>query len=184
MSDRRTIAGVDAWSLTEHPMTKTLAQLQSLCHQHSINVAPQRRPSKEPYIQALRDRLWSQENSERPLPEQIEPMLLGDWSDLDEATALAIEEDNSGWCVQEKHDGVRALLHVIADGIRITSRNISEVTFRLNDLAPNLPHLAEGFEHLSGTIIDDELICPKSSIDTGDTLTSHALQPRRSVAGQ
>lgn len=157
-------------------MTKTLAELQTLCRQATIEVGPQRRPSKEPYIQALRDHFWSSESPGRSLPEQIEPMLLGDWSDLDESAALAIEADASGWCVQEKHDGVRALLHVTADGIRLTSRNISEVTFRLNELAPNLPHLAEGFEHLTGTVIDGELVCPKASIDTGDAVTAHALQ--------
>jgi ATP-dependent DNA ligase len=157
-------------------MTKTFAELQTLCSQHRIDTPPQRRPAKEPLVLALRNHLWSSENPGRPLPEQIEPLLLGDWNDLDESDAIAIEADNSGWCVQEKHDGVRALLHVTADGVRITSRNISEVTFRLNELAPNLPHLTEGFEHLAGTVIDGELVCPKSSINTGDTTTSHVLQ--------
>ncbi len=157
-------------------MTKTIAELQSLCHQHTIDVAPQRRPSKEPYIQALRDHLWARENPGRLVPEQIEPMLLGDGSDLDAAAALATEEDNSGWCVQEKHDGVRVLLHVTAEGVRITGRNISDVTFRLTEFAANLPHLVTGFENLAGTVLDGELYCPKTVIDTGDTITTHPLQ--------
>ena len=123
-------------------MTKTLAELQALCHQHGLVVPPQRRPAKEPYLHALRDHLWATEHPGVPLPEQIEPMLLGDWNDLDDAEANALERDHSGYCVQEKQDGVRALLHVTEDGVRITGRAVSEVTFRLSEFAVNLPHLA------------------------------------------
>ena len=157
-------------------MTKTLADLQSLCNQHGIDIPPQRRAAKEPYLLALRDHFWATENPEQPLPVQIEPMLLGDWSDLEDSDAIVIEQDESGWCVQEKHDGVRVLLHVTADGVRITGRNVSDVTFRLTEFAANLPHLTTGFENLVGTIIDGELFCPNAVIDTGDTITTHPLQ--------
>lgn len=157
-------------------MTKTLAELQALCHQHGIVVPPQRRAAKEPYLLALRDHFWEKENPGQPLPEQIEPMLLGDWNDLDDAETALIEPDQSGWCVQEKADGVRALLHVTEDGIRITGRTISEVNFRLSEFAANVPHLTTGFENLVGTVLDGELVCPKGTISTGDTLTTHPLQ--------
>ena len=157
-------------------MTKSLAELQALCIQNGIEIPPQRRPAKEPHLVALRDRFWSLETPGRSLPEQIEPMLLGDWNDLDGSDALAIEADDSGWCVQEKHDGVRVLLHITEDGVRLTGRNISEVTFRLSELTANVPQLAHGFEHPGGTILDGELVCPKASIDTGDTITTHQLQ--------
>ena len=157
-------------------MTKTLAELQALCNQHGIVVPPQRRPAKEPYLLALRDHLWAKEYPGQPLPEQIEPMLLGDWNDLDDAEATLLETDQSGWCVQEKADGVRALLHVTPDGVRITGRTVSEVSFRLSEFAANVPHLTTGFEHLVGTVLDGELICPKATIDTGDTITNHPLQ--------
>jgi ATP-dependent DNA ligase len=157
-------------------VTKTLAELQSLCLRHGIVVPPQRRPAKEPYLHALRDHLWAIEHPGVPLPEQIEPMLLGDWNDLDDAEANALERDHSGYCVQEKQDGVRALLHVIEDGVRITGRAVSEVTFRLSEFAANLPHLAQGFKHLVGTVLDGELVCPKTVVNTGDTVTSHPLQ--------
>ncbi len=157
-------------------MTKTLAELQSLCLRYGVAVPPQRRPAKGPYLLALRDHLWATEHPGVPLPEQIEPMLLGDWNDLDDAEANALERDDSGYCVQEKADGVRALLHVTANGVRVTGRAASEVTFRLSEFAANLPHLAEGFGHLVGTVLDGELVCPKATIDTGDTVTGHPLQ--------
>lgn len=157
-------------------MTKTLAELQALCDQHGLVVPPQRRPAKEPYLLALRDHLWAKEHPGVPLPEQIEPMLLEDWNDLDESDSAAIGRDDSGYCVQEKHDGVRALLHVTPDGVRITGRAVSEVTFRLSEFAANVPHLATGFDHLVGTVLDGELVCPKAAVDTGDAITTHPLQ--------
>jgi len=157
-------------------VTKTLAELQELCDRHGITVVPQRRPAKEPYLLALRDHLWAKERPNQPLPEQIEPMLLGDWNDLGDGRAEALERDESGWCVQEKHDGVRALLHVTQDGVRITGRTISEATFRLSEFAANVPHLTTGFEHLVGTVLDGELVCPRTAVDTANTLTTHPLQ--------
>jgi ATP-dependent DNA ligase len=157
-------------------MTKTLAELQTLCSQLGIDVPLQRRPAKEPYVHALRNHFWVKENPGKPLPEQIEPMLLGDWNDLDENEAEAIERDDSGWAVQEKLDGARALLHVTEAGVRITGRTVSEVTFRLSEFQANLPHLTTGLEHLVGTILDGELVCPAAAIDTGDTVTTHPLQ--------
>ena len=157
-------------------MTKTLAELQALCDQHGIVVPPQRRPAKDPYVQALRDHFWATGNPGQLLPEQIEPMLLGDWNDRSNGDAEAIERDDSGYCVQEKHDGVRALLHITPEGVRITGRTISEVNFRMSEFAANVPHLANGFETLVGTTLDGELLCPKARIDTGDVVTNHRLQ--------
>lgn len=157
-------------------MTKTLAELRALCSQLGIAVPPQRRPAKEPYIHALRDHFWAEENPGQQLPEQVEPMLVGDWNDLDENEAEAIERDDSGWAVQDKMDGVRALLHVTEHGVRVTGRTISEVNFRLSEFQANLPHLTTGFENLVGTVLDGELVCPRSTIDTGDTVTTHSLQ--------
>jgi ATP-dependent DNA ligase len=157
-------------------VTKTLAELQSLCDRLGIVVPPRKRAAKEPYLHALRSHFWEQEHPDSPLPEQIEPMLLGDWNDLDDAEAAAIERDHSGWCVQEKHDGVRCLLHVTADGVRLTGRTVSEVTFRLAEFQANVPHLMAGFNELIGTVLDGELVCPVATINTGDTVTTHALQ--------
>jgi len=160
---------------------KSLAALQALCLDLGITVMPTARPSKEPYIDALRQHFWRQEHPGVPLPEQIEPMLLDDWRDLDDAEAEAIHGNGSGWCVQEKKDGVRALLHVTPDGIRITGRNISEVTYRLSEFQDNLPHLATGLDNLVGTVLDGELACPAAVVDTGDTITASALQATTAI---
>lgn len=108
-------------------------------------------------------------------------MLLNDWRDLDETEADSIEADNSGWCIQEKKDGVRALLHINKDGIRITGRTVSEVNFRLSEFQDNLPHLAGGVEDLAGTILDGELVSPADVVDTGDTITANALQAATAI---
>lgn len=157
-------------------MFKTFVELQTLCFQYGLVVPPQRRPAKGPYVHALRDSLWAREHPDLPLPEQIDPMLLGNWNDLGESEAHALERDNSGYCVQEKHDGVRALLHITESSVRITGRGVSEVTFRLSEFGANLPHLASGLKHLVGTVLDGELVCPKAVVDTGDTFTTHPLQ--------
>lgn len=157
-------------------MTKTLAELRSLCLRHGVTVPAPPRPAKEPYVRALREHFWACENPDRPLPEQIEPMLLADWNDLGVGEADALERDDSDFCVQEKHDGVRALLHISPDGVRITGRAVSEVTFRLSEFAAHVPHLTTGFDTLVGTVLDGELVCPKAGIRTGDGVTSHPLQ--------
>lgn len=156
---------------------KSLAALQALCLDLAITVKPTTRPSKEPYVEALRQYFWQQDHPGVPLSEQIEPMLLADWRDLNEAEATAIEAKDSGWCIQEKKDGVRALLHVTKDGIRITGRTFSEVNFRLSEFQDNLPHLADGLEALVGTILDGELVCPADVVDTGDTITASRWNP-------
>jgi ATP-dependent DNA ligase len=155
---------------------KTLAELQAECAARGITVKPSGRASKEPYIAALRGHLWRQEHLDGPLASQVQPMLLGSWDDLDPGEAEAIEQDQHAWCVQEKKDGVRALLHVQPNGIRITGRTISEVTYRLSEFHANLTHLATDLDALSGSILDGELLCPAAQIDTGDTVTAHSLQ--------
>jgi ATP-dependent DNA ligase len=157
-------------------VTKTLAELKNLCDQLGIIVPPERRPAKEPYLLGLRDHIWAWEHPGQPLPEQIEPMLLGDWNDLTDEDAVAIEKDESGWCVQEKKDGVRALLHVTPVGVRITGRTISDMTFRLTEFQDNLPHLTGGFDDLVSTVLDGELLSPVTEVNTGDTTTASALQ--------
>jgi ATP-dependent DNA ligase len=160
---------------------KNLAELQAECGALGIKVETKGRASKEPYIAALRDYHWRKDHGDQPLPPQTMPMLLANWEDLDEAEAAEIEADGSGWLVQQKLDGVRALLHVERDGVRITSRTVSEVNYRLSEFQANIPHVAEGFEPLAGTILDGELICPLAAIDTGATRTENALQATMAI---
>jgi ATP-dependent DNA ligase len=161
---------------------KTLAELKAECTALGLTVVENGgRASKEPYISALRDYHWRKDHPDEPLPPQVSPMLLGDWGDLDVEEARRIEQDEPGWIVQPKLDGVRALFHIEGDRIRITSRCVSEVTYRLGEFQDNLPHLTERLSGLAGTILDGELIFPTSSLDTGHTVARHPLQAAMAI---
>jgi len=162
--------------LTRNQRLKTLNELKAECEAAGIQVTVPGRASKEPYLAALQKYHWERECPGQPLPRQVLPMLLEDWSDLDERHANDLENDHHAWIVQQKHDGVRVLLHITKDGIRITGRNLSEVTYRLTEFQDNLLHLHSGWERLAGTILDGELVCPHANIDTRTTVTSSALQ--------
>lgn len=155
---------------------KNLAELQAECISLGLSVPLHGRASKEPFITALQRHHWEREHPGRALPRQIMPMLLEDWDDLDERQSQELEEDHHAWIVQQKHDGVRALVHVHRDGIRITGRCISEVSYRLTEHQDNLPHLLKGWEGLEGTILDGELVCPVTQVNTGSTTTTSPLQ--------
>jgi ATP-dependent DNA ligase len=160
---------------------KNLAELQAECAVLGIQVETKGRASKEPYIAALCDYHWQKAHPDQPLPAQIMPMLLDSWEDLDDVQVEAIEQDHHAWIIQPKMDGVRALVHIEDGHVRITSRTVSEVTYRLSEFQDNLPHLAEDLSRLNGTILDGELVCPVSSLDTGSTVTGNSLQATMAV---
>lgn len=155
---------------------KTLAELQAECAALGIKVETNGRRSREPYITALREYHFRRDHPDESLPDQVMPMLLSDWDDLTPYQTQEIEQDLHAWIVEPKLDGVRALLHVEEGRARITSRYVSETTYRLNEFQENLPHLAKGLEKLTGTILDGELVCPLSTVDTGGTVTANPLQ--------
>lgn len=155
---------------------KTLAQLQAECAAIGITVPHNGKPKKDDYILALRQFRWNIVHPNKPLPPQVMPMLLGSWEDLTDEQATAIEREGSGWIVQPKLDGVRCLLHVEGDRVRLTSRCVSEITYRLSEFQDNVPHLTKGWSNLDGTILDGELVCPIAELNTGSSNTAHALQ--------
>ena len=160
---------------------KNLAQLQDEFAALGLKVETNGRACKEPYIAALRDYHWRKDHPDEPLPPQIQPMLLASWDDLDDEESQEIENDLHAWIVQPKMDGVRALLHVEDGGVRITSRTVSEVTYRLSEFQHNLSHLTTGLSKLTGTILDGELVCSASRIDTGSTIAMTSLQTTTAV---
>jgi ATP-dependent DNA ligase len=160
---------------------KNLAELQAECAALGIKVEVNGRASKEPYIAALREHHWRKDHPDEPIPRQIEPMLLASWQDLDEEEARKMEADLHAWIVQPKLDGVRALLHIEEDRVRITGRTTSEVTYRLSEFQLNLPHLTTGWSGLTGTILDGELVCPVSNLDTGCTIAETSLQATTAI---
>jgi ATP-dependent DNA ligase len=165
----------------ENPV-KNLAQLKAECSTLDLTIPEDRgRESKEPYLAALRDFHWRTDHPGEPLPPQIAPMLLDHWDDLDPEQAKLIENDGPGWIVSPKLDGVRAILDLEGGRVRLTSRCVSEVTYRLGEFQDNLTHLTTGFSGLDGTILDGELVFPGSSLDTGRTIARHPLQAATSI---
>jgi ATP-dependent DNA ligase len=168
-------------SLQEESALKTLAALMEECDALGIQAENEGCPSKEPYLAALREFHWRQVHPDEPLPAQIMPMLLADWNELERDEAQAIEQDQHCWAVQPKLGGVRALLHVGRGGIRVTTRNICETTYRLSEYQHHLAHLAESLQPMAGTILDGELVCPLGAIDTDNTKTQSALQATTAI---
>lgn len=160
---------------------KNLAELQAECAALGIKVEDHGRPSKEPFVSALREHYWRQDHPGEPLPSQVMPMLLGSWEEADGDEARQIEEDYHAWIVQEKLDGVRAMLSVETGQVRISSRTVSEITVRLSEFQGNLAHLTTGLSKLAGTVLDGELVSPVSALDTGGTITSTFLQATTAV---
>lgn len=69
---------------------------------------------------------------------------------------------NSNYVAQEKLDGMRAIIHICKDGLRIFSRSagVDDPTRPLEKTS-SLPHLAEmKFPQLVGTILDAEILAP------------------------
>lgn len=160
---------------------KSLAELQAECLALGIRVSTGNRASKEPFVAALREYHWRRDHPHEPVPEQVSPMLLASWVDLDDVEAEEIEQDCHAWIVQPKLDGVRALLHVEDGRVRITSRCTSVVTYRLSELEAHLPHLTIASPEPGGTILDGELVCPAAAIDTGHTITGTTLQATTAI---
>lgn len=155
---------------------KNLAELQAECQSLGLTVVTSGRPNKDSWIKSLQIYHWEHDHPGVPLSPQIQPMLLSDWQDLTPEDAETIENDQHHWLVQEKKNGIRAMVHIEAEGIRITGRNISETKYRLTEHQENVPHLASGLNGLSDTILDAELVCPAAEVNTGDTITQDPLQ--------
>ena len=158
---------------------RSLSELQRECHLQGIDLDVPARPSKEFYINALRQHYWQRTNPEKSAPFDLDPMLLSDWDDC--GNAVGIEQDHHAWIVQEKKDGVRALMSVDTAGVRITGRTTSTVTYRKSEFQCNLTHLTVGLQHLSGTVFDGELVCLVDELDTGHTTTSTGLQAATAI---
>jgi len=69
---------------------------------------------------------------------------------------------NTNYAAQEKLDGMRAIIHICKDGLRIFSRSAGvEDPTRPLEKTSSLPHLASlRFPQLVGTILDAEILAP------------------------
>lgn len=108
-------------------------------------------------------------------------MLLSSWDDLPTEMQAKIESNGSEWAVQPKLDGIRAILQVTEKGVVITSRNVSEVNYRLSEFQCNLPHLVKAFTRFRGLILDGELLCPIADLQTQKTVSGSHLQATQAI---
>lgn len=170
-------------------MARSLADLKTECKKLGLAVVHSgKREAKADYESVLRSFYWKRDYGDVPILDQYDPMLARNVKDLTEAEAAPMWQDDSNWVVQEKLDGVRAILQInplnnpLKNGAplrnEVTSRRVSDETYRLNELTEKLvfyrdfPFPAEWH----GAVVDGELIMPVAEVNTGDTVTKTVLQ--------
>lgn len=102
----------------------------------------------------------------------LAPMLLSkiDRLSLEEQTELY--EDANEWVAQEKHDGVRILLHVTPEGNRMYTRTWDPETQTFNEKSDWFIHLRDQkFPGYEGTVLDGELLIPGPIRTNEETVT-------------
>lgn len=120
--------------------------------------------------------LWAQNHPGEEFPDQFDPMLA---KDSTKATKDWINENfkDTDWILQEKINGMRSILTLNGDKVRMTSRSKSVSDFLFT------PHQDSvlGFQDIKNpfkgkTVLDGELFSKRTKIDTGQTVTESPLQ--------
>lgn len=120
--------------------------------------------------------LWAQNHPGEEFPDQFDPMLA---KDSTKATKDWINENfkDTDWILQEKINGMRSILTINGDKVRMTSRSKSVSDFLFT------PHQDSvlGFQDIKNpfkgkTVLDGELFSKRTKIDTGQTVTESPLQ--------
>lgn len=170
-------------------MARNLADLKAECIANGLAVVQSgKREAKSDYESALRKFYWEKEHPGLPLLNQHQPMLARNAKDLTEDEQSHMWRDNGSWVAQEKLDGCRCILQINpsvnpfrkATEVRneLTSRRMSDQTYRLNELTDKLafyrdfPFPPEWY----GAVVDGEVIMPVAEVNTGDTTTKNVLQ--------
>lgn len=121
--------------------------------------------------------LFKQNHPDQEFPEQYNPMLAKTVkiSSPDYVRANFHPQD---YYIQEKQDGMRSLLELNGNHLRMTSRNRSQKDFMFSEHQDNVL----GFKGLQNpfkgkTVLDGELMSPTNSVKTfGGTITNTSLQ--------
>lgn len=151
-------------------MSRNLADLKIECEANGLVVTMAgKKEAKSDYETALRDFYWNKTNPGKELPEQIEPMLARNAKDETEEFRVEAMADGGQWVAQEKINGCRCLLHILhGEANRLTSRRLSDETYRFNELTDKMPHYRDldlGPDW-HDTVIDGEVLAPVHVIDT------------------
>jgi len=146
---------------------KKLSELIEECKEKGISLPETGKVSKNDLIRNLAEYHLQTHSGENSPLEQIMPQLARDIQDLSaEEREEALKSDR--YACGEKVNGVRGIMHIRPEGIRITSRNRCSDTHLLNELTDNLPHLCSlDLGQWEGSIFDGELYLKEDFIDLG-----------------
>jgi ATP-dependent DNA ligase len=164
-------------------MSRNLADLQNECKRLGLTVTKSgKREAKSDYEKALRDYYWERDGEGQPMVEQIQPMLARNVKDVTPTEAKEMWTDGNKWAYQEKINGCRAVL-IIRNPSKgqinqMTSRRLSDETYRLNELHDVVPHYRDMNlgDEWADTVVDGELLMPVPVVDTGSVITADILQ--------
>ena len=140
---------------------KKLCDLIQECTAKGISIPEGKALSKEALVQKLAEHHLQNHPRGTPPLEQITPQLAKDIRDLPEAKRKEVLKSDKFAC-GEKINGVRGILHIRPEGVRITSRNRCAGTHLMNELTDNLPHLHTlDLGSWGGSVFDGELYLKK-----------------------
>lgn len=154
-------------------MSRNLADLKKECEAHGLQVQQTgKREAKADYELALRTFYWERDNLGQEMPEQIQPMLARNSKDLAQEELDILWKDDNNWVAQEKINGCRAIIRLrnpkAGRPNHVTSRRLSDETYRLNELHDVVPHYRDLYlgDEWEDTVVDGELLMPNPVVDT------------------
>jgi len=151
---------------------KKLCQLIQDCQERGISIPQSQRVSKGHLIQKLAEYYLRNDQGGMPPLEQIAPQLAKDIRDIPEAERIEVLKSDKYTC-GEKINGVRGILQIRPEGIRITSRNRCDSTYLMNELSDNLSHLCTmDLRSWEGSIFDGELYLKKDFVSLNSKATA------------
>ena len=151
---------------------KRLNELIQECQQKGIPIPEGQKVSRDYFIRKLAECHLQDNPRGVPPLEQIAPQLAKDIRDIPEADRIEVLKSDKYAC-GEKINGVRGILHIRPEGIRMTSRNRCDSTHLMNELTANLPHLCTmDLGSWEGSIFDGELYLKKDFVSLNSKATA------------
>lgn len=157
-------------------MAHSLADLKRQCTALNLGVSDSK--DRAPYLAALRAHYLVKDYPNGLPYEELFPMQCFNYWDLSSREQSTRWADHNQWIAQEKLNGCRVILHFIKNvGVFAHSRNISQATFRRQELADHL--LFRDFKPSFSATVDCEALIEKP-IDTRG-LTANGSVTRTSL---
>lgn len=149
-------------------MANQLSDLKRMCT--ALNLGVPDSPDRAPYLAALRAHHLSKDYPNGLSYEELTPMQCFPYSELHSREKVDRWRDHNQWVAQEKLNGCRMILHFVKGvGVFAHSRNISQATFRRQELTDHL--LFRDFNPPFTATVDCEALIEKP-IDTRGLTTN------------